>query len=146
MTNLLGRLGLERREQRAWALYDVANSAWMTTVMTTVFPPFFVALATAAGLADADARSRFAFASGISVILVGLSGPVLGAIADLRGAKKRFLAAFVAIGVAASAALYFSTAERWPLARGRRGPGGPRERRGSGERRESGLMTRVSPD
>jgi hypothetical protein len=27
VTHLLSRLGLERREQRAWALYDVANSA-----------------------------------------------------------------------------------------------------------------------
>jgi len=116
VTNLLRRLGLERREQRAWALYDVANSAWMTTVMTTVFPPFFVALATTAGLADASARSRFAFASAISVILVGLTGPVMGAIADLRASKKRFLAAFIAIGVASCAALYFATSERWALA------------------------------
>jgi UMF1 family MFS transporter len=116
VTTLLGRLGLERREQRAWALYDVANSAWMTTIMTTVFPPFFVALATTAGLSDPVARSRFAFASAISVIMVGLSGPVLGAIADLRGSKKRFLAAFIAMGVASCAALYFATSERWALA------------------------------
>jgi UMF1 family MFS transporter len=115
---LLSKLGLETRPQRAWALYDVANSAWMTTTMTTVGPPFFVALATQAGLADADARARFAFASAISVILVGLAGPLLGAIADLRGSKKRFLAAFVAMGVLSSAALYYSTSERWGLALG----------------------------
>ena len=35
-TSLLDRLGLHRPELRAWALYDVANSAWMTTVMTAV--------------------------------------------------------------------------------------------------------------
>jgi len=116
VTTLLSRLGLERREQRAWALYDVANSAWMTTIMTAVFPPFFVALATTAGVADAAARSRFAFATAISVILVGLTGPVMGAIADLRASKKRFLAAFVAVGVASSAALYFATSERWATA------------------------------
>jgi UMF1 family MFS transporter len=114
--NLLGRLGLERREQRAWALYDVANSAWMTTIMTAVFPLFFIALATTAGLTEAAAGSRFAFASAISVILVGLTGPVMGAIADLRASKKRFLATFIAIGVASAAALYFATAERWALA------------------------------
>ena len=86
--SLLDRLGLQRRELRAWAYYDVANSAWMTTVMTAVFPSFFVALATAAGLSDPVARSRFAFASSVSVVLVGFSGPVIGAIADLRGSKK----------------------------------------------------------
>jgi len=84
----LDRLGLHRPELRAWALYDVANSAWMTTVMTAVFPPFFVALATGAGLSDPAARSRFAFASSLSVILVGLSGPIMGAIADLRGIAR----------------------------------------------------------
>jgi UMF1 family MFS transporter len=41
-TSWLDRLGLHRPELRAWALYDVANSAWMTTIKTTVFPPFFV--------------------------------------------------------------------------------------------------------
>ncbi len=41
-TSWLDRLGLHRPELRAWALYDVANSAWMTTIMTAVFPDFFV--------------------------------------------------------------------------------------------------------
>jgi UMF1 family MFS transporter len=116
VTHLLRRLGLETRPQRAWALYDVANSAWMTTTMTTIFPVFFIGLATAGGLSEAAAGSRLAFATSISVILVGLSGPVLGAIADLRGSKKAFLAAFVALGVLASALLYLSTPERWGLA------------------------------
>jgi UMF1 family MFS transporter len=112
-TSLLDRLGLERREQRAWALYDVANSAWMTTVMTTVFPPFFVALAVGAGLADSVARSRFAFASSLSVAVVGVLGPFLGAVADLRGSKKTFLGAFVAVAVATTAALTFIASGHW---------------------------------
>ncbi len=115
-TSLLDRLGLHRRELRAWALYDVANSAWMTTVMTAVFPPFFIVLATGAGLSQAEAGSRFAFASSLSVILVGLSGPILGAMADLRGRKKAFLAAFVAVGIVSCVALSFSTSERWAFA------------------------------
>jgi len=112
----LDRLGLHRPELRAWALYDVANSAWMTTTMTALFPAFFVELATKAGQSDPGARSTLAFASAVSVVLVGLSGPILGAIADLRASKKAFLAAFIAIGVACSLGLYFSTAERWALA------------------------------
>ena len=58
-TSWLDRLGLHRRELRAWALYDVANSAFMTT-MLRFFPVFFVRFA-AAGLAADVARSRFAF-------------------------------------------------------------------------------------
>jgi UMF1 family MFS transporter len=114
--SLLDRLGLHRRELRAWALYDVANSAWMTTVMTAVFPDFFVALATGAGLSDSAARSRFAFASSFAVALVGLLGPVMGAIADLRGSRKAFLGAFVTASVAATAALAFVTAGHWVFA------------------------------
>ena len=115
-TSLLDRLGLHRRELRAWALYDVANSAWMTTVMTAVFPDFFVALATGAGLSDPAARSRFAFASSFSVALVGLLGPVMGAIADFRGSRKAFLGAFVTASVAATAAMAFVTAGHWVFA------------------------------
>jgi UMF1 family MFS transporter len=115
-TSWADRLGLRRREQRAWALYDVANSAWITTVMTTVFPPFFVALATGAGLPDPVARSRFAFASSFSVALVGILGPLLGAIADLRGNKKTFLGAFVAVAVASTAAMAFIASGHWAFA------------------------------
>ena len=111
---LLDRLGLSRAEWRAWALYDVANSAWMTTVLQ-LFPLFFVRVA-ASGLAPESARSRFAFATSLSVILVGLTGPLLGAIADYRGSKKVFLAAFLAAGVAATAAMYLIADGRWVFA------------------------------
>ena len=41
------RLGLHRRDLRAWALYDVANSAFQTTIITAVFPNFFSRVAAA---------------------------------------------------------------------------------------------------
>ena len=34
----LARLGLRTREQRAWAMYDWANSAFQCTIITAVFP------------------------------------------------------------------------------------------------------------
>ncbi|MCC7010428.1 MAG: MFS transporter [Acidobacteria bacterium] len=101
--SLLDRLGLHRRELRAWALYDVANSAWMTTILQ-VFPLFFVRVAASDLPADV-ARSRFAFATSASVVLVGLTGPVLGAVADYRRRKKLFLAAFLVPGAIATAAM-----------------------------------------
>ena len=42
---LLRRLALDRPESRAWAMYDWANSAFMLTVVTTVFPIYFLQLA-----------------------------------------------------------------------------------------------------
>ena len=112
--SFLDRLGLHRPELRAWALYDVANSAWMTTIIM-IFPLFFYRVA-ASDLAPAVARSRYAFAIAISTILVGLVGPVLGAIADYRGTKKAFLGAFLAFGVAGTAAMYFIGEGQWVFA------------------------------
>ena len=108
---MLERLGLHRRELRAWAYYDVANSAFMTTVLM-IFPVYFVRVPARALAADV-ARSRFAFATSIAVILVGLLGPLLGALADYRGNKKTFLGAFLALGASATAGLFLATEGRW---------------------------------
>jgi UMF1 family MFS transporter len=110
----LERLGLHRPELRAWALYDVANSAWMTTVLQ-IFPLFFVPVA-AKGLAEDAARSRYAFATSLAVVLVGLAGPLLGAVADVRGSKKAFLGAFLALGAAATAAMSLIGEGEWRFA------------------------------
>jgi len=111
----LERLGLHRPDLRAWALYDVANSAWMTTVKQ-VFQVFFPVVAGVAGLTAAQARARFAFATSLAVIVIGLSGPLLGALADYRGSKKTFLAAFLAVGAVATAAMYLIGAGQWGFA------------------------------
>ncbi len=105
----LERLGLHRRELRAWAMYDWANSAFWTTVIVAVFPPFFSDYA-AAGLPPAEATARFAWATTLAVTIVALLGPVLGAVADYRAVKKKLLAVFMAIGVAAT--LLMATIER----------------------------------
>src|ERR1051325_7112931 len=83
-------------------MYDWANSAFQSTVITAVFPPFFSAYA-AAGLPPAVATARFAWTRTIAVtitaILWPILGPIHGAIADYRAIKKPMLAVFVGIGV-----------------------------------------------
>ena len=100
--NLSSRLGLDRPELRAWAMYDWANSAFQTTIITAVFPDFFAAVA-AADLPPAVATARFAWATTIAVAIVAVLGPILGAIADYRAMKMRMLGAFMAVGVGATA-------------------------------------------
>ncbi len=97
----LSRIGLDRPELRAWAMYDWANSAFWTTVIVAVFPPFFSDYA-AAGLTPAAATARFAWATTIAVTIVAILGPVLGAIADYGAMKKRMLAIFMVFGVIAT--------------------------------------------
>ena len=114
-TTLLDRLGLHRPVLRAWAMYDWANSAFSTTIVTAVFPDFYSSVA-GANLPPATATARFAAATTIAVVLVAMMGPVLGAIADRAGLKKRLLGVFAALGVVATAAMVFIEAGDWRLA------------------------------
>lgn len=106
IARLMSRVGLVTPEQRAWAWYDWANSTFFTTVVTAVFPGFFATYA-AAGLAPAEATARFALITTISMATIAISAPVLGALADHSGAKKRLLGLFMAIGVCACASMVF---------------------------------------
>ena len=105
----LERLGMHRPELRAWAMYDWANSAFWTTVIVAVFPPFFSDYA-AAGLTAAEATARFAWATTFAVTVVALLGPILGAVADYRAMKKKLLAVFMGVGVVAT--LLMATIDR----------------------------------
>lgn len=109
----LARLALDRREARAWALYDWANSAMYTVVITAVFPIWFRQVATAGFDADTK-RSLFSWTTTASLVVVALLGPFLGALSDTARIKKRLFAVFLAIGVAANGLLFFGS-EGQPL-------------------------------
>jgi len=115
MTRLLSRVGLNRPELRAWAMYDWANSAFQSTIITAIFPPFFADYA-AAGLTDAEATERFAWGTAIAVAIIAVIGPLLGAMADYGALKKRLLGVFVGIGVTATLLLATIDSGNWPYA------------------------------
>jgi UMF1 family MFS transporter len=93
--------GVRKREVWAWAMYDFANSGYTTVVITAVYNAFFVAVI--AGNA-AWASFAWSFALAVSYAAVMLVGPVLGAYADLHGAKKKLLL-FSTIGCVAGTVL-----------------------------------------
>lgn len=103
---LRGRIGLDRPELVAWALYDWANSAMVTIVVASVFPIYFLKVA-GADLPPAVATQRFAIASTMGLALVAVLAPILGVIADRLGIKKRLLGASMAVGVSAAAGMFF---------------------------------------
>jgi UMF1 family MFS transporter len=115
VTAWLARVGLDRPELRAWAMYDWAMSAFWCTVILAVFPPFFADYA-AAGLPPAVATARFAWATTIAVTIVAVMGPILGAIADYRAMKKRLLAATMILGVAATMLMVTIGQGQWEYA------------------------------
>ena len=106
IARLMARVGLVTPEQRAWAWYDWANSAFFTTVVTAVFPGFYASYA-ASGMAAAEATARFGLVTTVSMATIAISAPVLGAFADYSGAKKKLLALFITVGVTACASMVF---------------------------------------
>ena len=103
--SLWSRLGLGSPELRAWAMYDWATSAVQTTVMVAVFPIYFVKVA-GAYLEPSAATQRLATVNTLALVVVALLSPILGAVSDYGGIKKRLLAAFMILGAGATAAMW----------------------------------------
>ena len=110
----LRALGLHRRTLRSWAMYDWANSAFATTIMAAVYPIYYVQVA-GATLPSNVALAYWGYTAAISLLIISLMAPILGAMADYLGAKKKFLAAFMGLGVAATIGLAFVGPGQWKL-------------------------------
>jgi len=82
-----------RTELLAWALFDFANSGYTTVVQTTLFNTYFVAVVAGSiqGITPGLATLLWSLSIGAANFTVMLSAPVIGAIADYRACKKRFL-------------------------------------------------------
>jgi MFS transporter, UMF1 family len=111
----LDRLGLHRPELRAWALYDWANSVFMTTVLL-IFPVYFSDVAAAGQFSATEATRRYGLATTVSMALVAFMSPLLGAIADYGALKKKLLGAFLGLGVITTAAMALIGPGDWVLA------------------------------
>ncbi len=101
----------------AWAFYDWANSAFALTVLAVLYP-IFLGEYWAAGAEGADVTFRLAVTSGAASLIVALIAPVLGAISDRGGTRKKFLAGFALLGIVMTGGLYFVAKGAWPVAIG----------------------------
>jgi UMF1 family MFS transporter len=106
---------LHKREVKAWTMYDWANSAFATTIMAAVLPVYYSSVASK-GIPANEATSNWAFTTTIALVIVAILGPILGAMADFSGAKKRFMTSFVLIGVFGTLLLYFVRSGDWMMA------------------------------
>ncbi len=96
--------GGRRRALVAWCLYDWANSAFPTVVITFIFPVYFT---TALAETPEAGAWQWGVALGLSGFGVALFAPILGALADQGGRRKPWLGAFTAFAVICSAALWW---------------------------------------
>ena len=81
------------RKSIAWALYDWANSAFALSVLAVLFP-IFLGSYWSVGDSGADVTARLGLITAAAAFLVSVGAPVLGAIADAGGYRKRFLMIF----------------------------------------------------
>ena len=88
---------MNKKQVGAWALFDFANSVYPAVVISVVFQVFYIE--TVVGNADSMGDWWWGRAVSLSALIVAVTSPVLGAIADRAGLRKRFLAFYVMICV-----------------------------------------------
>ena len=98
-----------------WAMYDWANSAFATTVMAGFFPIFFKEFWSLGANVNVS-TARLGIANAVAGLVVALAAPVLGAVADRAGIRKRLLLLFAYLGVLMSGALFFIGSGMWEWA------------------------------
>ncbi len=107
MSNInVQELTVTRREVFGWCMYDAADSAFTTVIVTVLFAPYFSLVVVGdSGRAD----MLWAQAASVSELFVALLAPILGAIADYSGSRKIFLGLCAVIIILFTGSLWFVT-------------------------------------
>jgi UMF1 family MFS transporter len=92
-----------RRSIAGWALYDWASSAFPTVIVTFVFAAYFTQ---AVAENPEVGTAQWGAAMSLSVLLVAVLSPLLGAIADRGGRRKPWILVCTLVSAAASAGLW----------------------------------------
>ena len=92
-----------RRERIAWYLYDFGNSAYAAVVLLAVYSAYFQGEV----VGGPQGSRLWGYAVGIAMLVVALTAPVLGTIADFSGSKKRFLFFYTTLSCTFTALLFF---------------------------------------
>jgi len=112
------------KEQRAWYMYDWANSAFYTTAVTVFLGPYLTSLAKSAAGADGfltlfgvriAAQSVWPYAVSLSVLTQVIALPLFGAMADYGRRKRELLGTLAYIGAISTGLMYFLGGERYLL-------------------------------
>jgi len=99
----------------SWAIYDWANSAYTTTVMAGFFPVFFKQY-WASDLTANESTFWLGIANAGSGLVIALLAPILGAMADQGGLKKKMMLSFTTLAIVMTAALFLVSEGMWQMA------------------------------
>jgi len=104
MTTITPKAIATRRERWAWYLYDFGNSAYAAVVLLAIYSAYFQGKV----VGGAEGSRLWGLAVGIAMLVVAVTSPVLGAIADFSASKKRFLLFYTTMSVLFTAGLFFA--------------------------------------
>jgi len=104
MTNATSNSVSTKKERLAWYLYDFGNSAYASVVLLAVYSAYFQKQV----VGGAEGSRLWGLTISIAMIIVAITAPIMGAIADYSGAKKRFLFFFTTLSVLFTALLFFT--------------------------------------
>ena len=93
------------RNIAGWMFYDFANSAFTTVIVSVVYSAYFIKSVAAGPVGYGD--RLWGLAVGLSMTLVAITAPILGAVADYSRSKKKLLFFFAYLTVLFTALLYF---------------------------------------
>ncbi len=91
------------REHLAWYLYDFGNSAYAAVILLAVYSAYFKGTV----VGGAEGSRLWGISVGIAMLVVALTSPILGAIADFAASKKRFLLIFSSMSWLFTGLLFF---------------------------------------
>src|SRR5882757_568621 len=100
----LQRIYPRRAAVISWIFFDWAAQPYFTLITTFVFAPYF---ATHVAKDPASGQALWGFATAAAGLMIALTSPVLGAIADASGRRKPWIAAFGALLVIGSCLMWF---------------------------------------
>lgn len=89
---------------RAWALYDLANQAFVTPIQSFIFAAYFT---NAVAANPTLGTTQWGNMVGLSGILIALGGPLLGAMADRTGRRKPWLGVFTLLCILCTGLLWY---------------------------------------
>ncbi|CAN5821958.1 MFS transporter [soil metagenome] len=112
-----------QREQRAWYVYDWANSAFQTTVLTVFLGPYLTALADAAAIdgfvrplgIPVRAAAYFPYLVSASALLQIVAMPLVGTLVDRSGRRRLLLGVLAYTGAIGTMLLYFVRDDQYLL-------------------------------
>lgn len=85
--SIINKIKSTKKEHLAWYLYDFGNSAYAAVVLLAVYSAYFKGEV----VGGAEGSRLWGYSVGIAMLVVSITSPILGAIADFTAAKKRFL-------------------------------------------------------